>query len=470
MTKKNHITKNLFALIILASIILPVTFISVYAQGSNQGNLNNNHYGYIGKSGPYSRVVGPSVVYIKVEGVIDTAMEDYVKSAIKYAEERNAVLVIFLNTPGGYLDSAQDIVIAMDSASIPVVGYVYKGWAESAGTLILESTDIAAMAPGTQIGSLQPVMYNPTTGSYEPVNESKIINAVVEFLIVHAGDKGRNVTELRRFVTHNDNLDPQTALKYHVINFIANDLQSLIREINGSRVRLPSSNLTVLIKLNGNAYYYSPSVRSSLLHALSDPLLSGLLLSLGMLIILFTLAAGHPALAAIGALLLFLGLAGSGFNPNYTALFLIVLGSILLFIEIHTPGFGIIGGTGIIMLILGIAILPISSGGMAFSIAYAKGLLEGLYATGAVVGAFGAYTVYKIVQVRRRPSKLWALEGIRGKALDRIEPGKTGFVIVNGEYWKAKSDEVIEPGDEIVVVGKEGRILKVKKNKMAQKN
>jgi len=447
-------------------IMFVLTFSSIFAFAQTQGlNSNTQHYGYIGKSGPYSRVVGPSVVYIKVEGIIDTAMANYVKSAIKYAEEHNAVLVILLNTPGGYLDSAQDIVIAMDSSTVPIVGFVYKGWSESAGTLILLSTDIAAMAPGTQIGSLQPVMYNPTTGSYEPVNESKIINAVVEFLKIHAGSKGRNETELARFVTHNDNLDPQTALKYHVINFIANNLQDLIREINGSRVRLPSDNSTVLIRLDGSMYYYSPGLRNSLLHALSDPLLSGLLLSLGMLVILFTLAAGHPALAAIGALLLFLGLAGSGFNPNYTALFLIFLGSILLFIEIHTPGFGIIGGTGIVMLILGIALLPVASGGVAFSIAYARGLLKGLYATGAVVGGFGAYAVYRIIQVRRKPSTLWTLEGVRGKALDRIEPGKPGFVIVEGEYWKAESEEIIEPGEEIIVVKKEGRVLKVVKAK-----
>ncbi len=455
-------TSALGSFFLIVMFILAFSSIFVFAQSQE---VNTQHYGYIGKSGPYTRVVGPSVVYIKVEGIIDTAMADYVKSAIKYAEEHNAVLVILLNTPGGYLDSAQDIVIAMDSATVPIVGFVYKGWAESAGTLILLSTDIAAMAPGTQIGSLQPVMYNPTTGSYEPVNESKIINAIVEFLKIHAGSKGRNETELARFVTHNDNLDPQTALKYHVINFIADNLQDLIREINGSRVRLPSDNSTVLIRLDGSMYYYSPSFRNSLLHALSDPLLSGLLLSLGMLIILFTLAAGHPALAAIGALLLFLGLAGSGFNPNYTALFLIILGSILLFIEIHTPGFGVIGGTGIVMLILGIALLPVASGGMAFSIAYARGLLKGLYATGAVIGGFGAYAVYRIIQVRRRPSTLWTLEGARGKALDRIEPGKPGFVIVEGEYWKAESDEIIEPGEEVIVIKKEGRVLKVIKAK-----
>ncbi len=450
----------LLELLVIMVIALNITTPSIFSAPQE-----SQHYGYIGKSGPYNRTVGPNVVYIKVEGVIDTAMEDYVSSAIKYAESTNSVLVILLNTPGGLLDSAKNILIEIDSAKVPVVGFVYKGWAESAGTLILVSTDIAAMAPGTQIGSLQPVAYNPSTGSYEPINESKIINAILEMLDIHAGSKGRNITELHRFVLNNDNLDPETALRYHVINFIARDLNDLITEINGSRVRLPSDNSVVLIKLNGNAYYYSPSVRVSLLHALSDPILSGLLLSLGMLIILFTLAAGHPGLASIGALLLFLGLAGSGFNPNYTALFLIILGSILIFVEIHTPGFGVVGGTGIVMLILGIALLPVSSGGVAFSLAYARDLLKGLYATGAVIGGFGAYTVYKIVQARRKPPLLWSLEGTKGKAIDRIEPGKPGFVVVEGEYWKAESDDIINPGDEIVVVGKSGRILKVKKFK-----
>lgn len=419
-------------------------------------------YGYLGKSGGYDRVAGPSVYYIKIEGMIDSAMEDYVKNSIKLAERDRAPLVILLDTPGGLLESARNIVLAIDESRVPVIGFVYRGWALSAGTLILVSTHIAAMAPGTQIGSLQPVMYDPMSGTYKPVNESKIINPILEFLDEHAASKGRNKTQLHRFVTHNDNLGPSEALKKHVIDFIAPSLESLIAKINGSRVRLLDGSV-VLLRLDGSYRYLQPSIRVLILHVLSDPILSGVLLSLGMLIILFTLASGHPGIAPIGALLLLLGLAGTGFSPNYTALFLLLLGATLLFIELYTPGFGIVGGTGIVMLVLGIALMPVSTGGMSLSIQYAKSILRALYATGGLLGAVGAFTVYKVIKARRRPPVMWTIIGARGRAIDRIEPGRPGFVIVEGEYWKAVSDEVIERGDEIIVVGKEGAILRVRK-------
>jgi len=447
-------------------VLTLVATLSANAQASMQ-SPSGHRLGYLGKNASYTRTVGPHVIYIKITGVIDSAMEDYVKSAIREAERENVPLVIMLNTPGGYLDSALNIVRAIDNSSVPVIGYVNEGWALSAGTLILVCTHVAAMAPGTQIGSMQPVMYNPTTGSYQPVNESKIINPILKFLDEHAASKGRNATELHRFVLHNDNLGADEALKYHVIEFVSPSLPALLREINGSVVGVSTGNVKLV--LDGSAYYYSPGVRVEVLHALSDPILSGLLLTLGMLIILFTLAAGHAALASIGALLLILGLAGSGFNPNYTALLLILLGSVLLFIEIHTPGFGVVGGTGIVMLLLGIALLPVGARGFSVSPAYARDVLVTLYSIGGVLGAFTAFAVYKIIRIRRKPPELWSIVGAKGEALDEISEDKEGFVFVEGEYWKARSvSGSIKAGEEVVVVGKEGPILLVRKSESGE--
>ncbi len=422
----------------------------------------SHRLGYLGKNASYSRVVGPAVMYIKVTGVIDSAIEDYVKSAIAEAERENVPLVIILNTPGGYLDNALNIVYAIDDSKVPVIGFVENGWALSAGTLILVCSHVAAMAPGTQIGSMQPVLYNPTTGQYQPVNESKIINPILKFLDVHAASKGRNITELHRFVLDNDNLGPQEALRYHVIDLIADNLPDLIAKLNGSVVGISSGNVKLV--LDGSVEYYSPGLRVYVLHALSDPILSGLLLTLGTLIVLFTLAAGHPAMASLGALLLILGLAGSGFNPNYTALLLIVLGATLLFIEIHTPGFGIIGGTGIVMLLIGIALLPVGSRGFTVSPLYARQILLALYSIGGVLGAFTAFAVYKIIKVRKKSPVVWSIVGAVGEALDDLDPDREGFVFVEGEYWKARSASgPIKRGERVVVVGKDGPVLIVRR-------
>ncbi len=449
--------------------LLIVTSLAVVASGAEDlgakycGAQAVKKYGLF-EDGDYDRVSGPLVYTIRVEGVIDYAMAEYISTAIEAAQRDNAVLVIQLNTPGGLLDAALDIVSAIDDSEAPVVGYVVDKWAESAGTLILMSTHVAAMQPGTIIGSVQPIAYDPATGGYRPINESKIINPIIEVFCEHGATKGRNATALVRFVLFNDNYGAEEAYKLGVIEVIARDTRDLLTQINGKVVALPSGDRVLLELDDARIVELRPSLRVTLLHALSDPMLAGILLSLGTLIVLFSLVSGNAGAVGVGVLLLLLGLAGQGFNPNMTSLLLILGGSILLFIEIYTPGFGLIGGTGIVMLVLGIALLPVG-GDRGFSVSpeYAGQLVKALYATGAFFGVATAFVVYKVIQVRKREPVVWDIVGSKGTAIDRIEPGREGFVMVEGEYWKATSDEVIEPGDPVEVVGKDGPVLKVRK-------
>lgn len=410
-------------------------------------------------------VIGQRVVVIHVTGVIDTAIEDYVSNAIAYAESENAILVIMLNTPGGLLDSAMNIVTDIDGSSVPVVGYVVDRWAESAGTMILVSCHIAAMEPGTIIGSMQPIEYNPATGGYTPTNESKIINPILTFLDQHAGNKGRNMSTIYRFVTENLNLGSNEAVKYGVINYVAPNLDSLLSQMNGTTVYIPTKQINYTIVTSGaTVEYYEMSVRHYIVHALSDPTISALMLSLGMMVVLFTIISGHLAVTPIGLLMLLLGFLGSGYSISATSVLLIFLGTILIFIE-HAvlPGFGVVGATGIVMLVLGIALLPTGTG-YSFSQQYAASFVRAAYIIGIAFGAFTAFVVYKIVKVRKKKPFEWKLEGQRGKAIDRITPETEGFVKIQGEYWRARSKSSnIEPGDDVFVVTKEGPVLIVER-------
>ncbi|MEM0021110.1 MAG: nodulation protein NfeD [Fervidicoccaceae archaeon] len=405
--------------------------------------------------------IGQKVVVIKVTGVIDTAVEDYVSMAISYAESQNAILVIMLNTPGGLLDSAMNIVTSIDSSTIPVVGYVVDRWAESAGTMILVSCHIAAMQPGTIIGSMQPIEYNPTTGEYTPTNESKIINPILTFLDEHAGNKGRNLTAIHLFVTENLNLGADSALRNGVINYVAPTLDSLLQQMNGTTVYVPALNRNYTLNTYGaSVEYVSMSLRHYLVHALSDPTISTLLLSLGMMILLFSIISGHLAVTPIGLLLMLLGFLGSGYSISATSVLLILLGLLLIFIE-HAvlPGFGIVGGTGIVMLVLGIALLPTGTG-YSFGQQYAMSFLYAAYGIGIAFGSFTAFVVYKIVKVRRKKPFEWKFEGLKGTAIDPISPEEEGYVKVQGEYWKAKSKKgYIKPGESVIVLSKEGPVL-----------
>ncbi len=449
-----------YATLLAVSLLLLAVTLSSYpviSQNSEQTNLP---------------VIGSKVLVATVYGVIDPATEQYIDHVITMGENTNSMVILLLNTPGGLLDSAMNIVIRIDKASVPVVGFVVDKWAESAGTLILVSTHVAAMQPGTVIGSLQPIEYEPTSGTYKPVNESKIINPIIKFMIEHAKDKGRNITALELFVRQNLNLGADEALKYHVINYIANDVGDLLRKMNGTTVYLPKKGIRYLVVTdNAEIRYLSQPLNLQVAHALSDPMLTSLFMTLGLAIVLFTVIAGHFSISVVGLLLILLGLVGSGYSINVTSIALLALGFILLFIELFvTPGFGVVGTTGIIMLVLGIALFPVSTS-YSFSIQYAKTFIYVAYSLGGIFGGLTAVAVYKIIQVKRKKPLIWSIVGQEGKATDPISGDKEGFVIVSGEYWKALSTgEEINPGDRVVVVEKRGPILIVKRKETVEKH
>lgn len=441
-------TQNLkfIALLILTlSLVLMLITIDVYAQEEPV------------------KTIGQKVVVARIEGVIGVHTEEYVKLSIEYAESINAILVLTLNTPGGLLESALNIVYMIDDSNIPVVGFVIDKWAESAGTLILVCTHVAAMQPGTIIGSMQPIQYNPATGTYQPVNDTKIINPILKVLDEHAGVKNRNMSVIEKFVTENLNLGAREALELGVIDIVAKDLNDLLQQLNGRIVTLPYTNKTFMIDTSrSEIIYYQPSFRVRATGFLSDPIISSLLMTFGLIITLFSILSGNYYSVPIGLLLLLLGLLGSGFNINYTSLALILIGGTLLVIEFVTPGFGVLGITGIIMLALGIALSP-AGAGYSISKEYATRFLYSAYIGGGILGFLAGVAVYKVLKVRKREPILWTIVGKKGKALDDIGPGKEGFVMVEGEYWRAVSDEEIRKGEAIVVVAKEGPVLRVKR-------
>jgi len=419
-------------------------------------------YGLQPQGTPYDSTVGPGVVVIRIEGTIDIAMRDYLLEAIDYAEELGYPLIVELNTPGGLLDPTFDMVVAISRAKVPVIGYVVDKWAESAGTILLVATHVAAMQPGTIIGSVQPVIYDPASGTYRPQLEPKIINPIVKMICEHGASRGRNPEALVRFVIFNDNYGAREALEKGVIDLIADSRADLVSKLDGSIVALPSGS-TVKLELDGSIVEYQPNLRIRIMHIIADPMISGLLLSLGALALLFSIASGNFPGIAIGAFLVLLGLLGSGFNPNTVALLLLLGGALLVGIELYTPGFGILGGTGILMMVLGLALMPIRGEGFAVSEEYADTMILTVYAIGLAVGGFTAFSVYKVIKARKTPPRLWRLEGAEGIALDDIKKGSEGFILIEGEYWKAIALEDIKRGDRVIVVGKEGPLLKVRK-------
>ncbi len=405
-------------------------------------------------------------IVVKIDTEITYGTAYLVQEAISEGERLDAPVIIILDTPGGLLAAAQQIIEYIRNSNVPVIGYVYPVGAAawSAGTLILMATHIAAMAPGTNIGAVQPVLYNPTTGEYQPLNMSKVVNPVVSMITTLAQDRGRNVTAARDFVLHDLTLNDQQALKYHVIEVIARNIDDLLAKINGWKVKLDNGREYVISSSNAHVIYYSGSIRVAIVSAVSDPIVNSLLMTIGVLTLIFSILSGHILFVPIAIALIIISLLGMGFNPNTISLILLVIGAIALAIEIHTPGFGVLGFTGIVLIALSIALLPVLNPGWLVAPSYQKTLFWTGISIGVVLGIFMGIVLYKVLKVKLQPPKLKTLPlGTIGKAIDDIPPGGQGFVLIEGEYWKATSDEEIKKGDKVVVIGKEGPILKVRK-------
>ncbi len=423
---------------------------------------------------------GSGALVIKIDGTIDSSAQLYFEEAQRIAEERNEILIVELNTPGGLVSNAEAMVRDMITSPVPVVVYVYPtyAYAKSAGTYLLLAAHVAAMAPLTTIGSMQPIYYDPVSGVVEYVNESKIINHMISLVVEVASFRGRNTTAAKLFITENLNLDAVQAYKYGVIDVVANNLEDLLSKINNTDVMLGAAftedpvtgaikvtgGRTERIILDGSYEYYGGSTRVHVLKALTDPFISSMAMTLGVLLLIFGLLSGHLHSLPVAILLLLIGLLGMGYSVNYTALLLLFIGAALLFAELFlTPGFGIMGGTGIAMMSIGIALLPFGGHGWVVSEDYARRFLYLAGGVAAVLGGFTAIATYKIIEAKRKKPVLGGFEGKTGKAVDNLSPGRQGFVLVEGEYWMAESLEEIRKGEKIVVVEKRGPILVVRR-------
>jgi membrane-bound serine protease (ClpP class) len=398
------------------------------------------------------------VMVVSLDDAITPASDDIVGEAIAEAEAKGCeALVITLDTPGGGLAETKEITGQIERTSVPVIGYVYPSGATawSAGTVILLSSDIAAMVPGTIIGSAQPVSIGPT--GTEPVNDSKVINAVVALAEEKARTHGRNTTAAREFVTSNLNLNAEDALEFGVIEFVSPNLESLMEDVDGQVAK----NRT-LATSGAEIVRFEPSFRLQVLAVLSDPLLAGLLLIVGLYALIFGLS--NPGLGAelVGVITLALGLIGLGFSVNLGALFLIILGLVLLLVELNSPGFGLLGAAGLACMIVGsVLLVPIGSSDWYTPAEYKMDAFIALIVPSLVIGAFFVFALYKVAEAKRRPTYYQKMEKEVAEALDRIDP--KGHVMYNGEYWVAVSEEPIEPGELVEVVGKERMILKVRR-------
>jgi membrane-bound serine protease (ClpP class) len=404
---------------------------------------------------------GSRILLAEVTGAIDRSTVDYVREAVDEARSGGyAALMIRFDTPGGALQETLDIAKIFNNArDLPILGWVgpVGAHAWSAGTILLVSTDLAGMAPGTTIGSVQPVQIGP--GGVVPVTDEKIINAVIGAIREELALHGRNVSLADAFVRDNLNLNAEDAKTARATESVSQSPQEFATLASGTRVFYKG---LALDTANAQFVTFSSSSRVRLLQILSDPLVSSLLLILGIYLVIFGISApGHGAEIA-GIIILLLALIGLGFSVDPIALLLLIVGVILILLEIKAPGFGVFGIGGIVAIILAAAFLaPLRPPRFAVSPDYQLYFLASLLTPTAFLGAFLLFAMYKVQQVRHRAPIVGATIGQPATVVDGLHPGEKGYVMFRGELWQAVADEELPRESKAYVAGVDGIVLRV---------
>ncbi|MGV8126424.1 MAG: NfeD family protein [Methanothrix sp.] len=410
-------------------------------------------------AGPSASASRGDVLSVDLQGPITPASDDIVASALQAAErEKSSAVMLLLDTPGGGLTETYEILKLMEESKVPVIGYVYPSGAAawSAGTLILIGSDVAAMAPHCIIGSAQPVQLSPL-GQVEPVNDSKTTNAIVALIQEKARSQGRNETAAREFVLSNLNLNAEQAREYGVIEYVAASPEELLEEINGSRI----GNLSLNISRAGIEEFQMP-LNLWLLKMLSDPTLAGILMLVGLYALIFGLSSPGIGSEALGVVALALGLIGLGFNVNTGAIFLLLLGMGLILAELYSHSFGILALAGLVCVMVGsILFVPTSFPEWYVPGGYQRSMAMAIILPSLILGAFLAFAIYKVAKARFAPITTGRLVGEEAEALDRLD--REGYVLFQGEYWRAEAEEPVEKGEPVVILAKEGEKLRVRR-------
>ncbi|ABF41530.1 Nodulation efficiency protein NfeD [Candidatus Koribacter versatilis Ellin345] len=402
------------------------------------------------------------VVRLKLDDTIQPVSEEYISRGIDYAAEHNAQAVLIeLHTPGGLVTSTRAIISKILGSKVPVIIYVYPTGANaaSAGFFILESADIAAMAPGTNTGSAHPVSlaFGVAQTKEDDTMKAKIENDLAAFLRSYVSKRGRNVALAETGVRESKAFSDQEALSQNLIDVIAKDEQDLLSQVNGRTVKRFDGSTVVMKIAAAPITDYDRSLKERLLGFLVDPNIAFLIFAIGAIGLYAEF--NHPGAiipGVVGTVCILLALFAFHFLPiRYAAVTLILASFIFFALEAKFATHGILGIAGIACLALGGMLLvdgPIPEMRVKWEMAL------------SVSVAFGLITVFLMtIALRARRNKVTTgIQGLLGQTgVARSPLSPTGKVTVMGEIWDAASLVPVAAGEPVVIRGIDGLTLRV---------
>ncbi len=401
---------------------------------------------------------GAEVIELSLDGTINPATSAYVVRGLREANRAGASLaVLVLDTPGGLDTAMKEIMEAILGSEVPVVVWVGPAGARaaSAGTFILVSADIAAMAPGTSVGAAHPVAIGGEAPQEDDPIVLKAVNDAVSRIRSVAELRGRNADWAERAVRESATATATEALDLGVIEILAASFPALLAALDGYALRDGRTLRTQGLPVRK----IGMSLKDRVLSYLADPNLVYILLILGLYGLVsefFTPGIGIGLIG--GGISLLLALLGLQILPiSFVGVGLILFGVLLMVLDAFTPTDGILTTGGVVSLLIG-----------SFSLFELDSPVLGLSWI-TVVATVGTLTLIFLFIVskgllaqQRRPRPLTTMVGLSGVAKDDLMPD--GWVLVTGEYWKARGEGgPIHKGDRVRVVGQDGPRLVVRR-------
>jgi membrane-bound serine protease (ClpP class) len=397
----------------------------------------------------------PKVIAVNVGGVVHPITVEIIGHAIDQAARENASAVLMrLNTPGGLLDATREITSRIVASRVPVIAYVTPsgGRAASAGFFLLESADVAAMAPGTNTGASSPVLVGQ---QMDPVMRSKVENDASAWLRSFVTKRGRNAELAETTIRQAKAFTEKEALDNHLLDLIVPDERRLFDELDGREIKRFDGRSEVLHTRGAEIADYRPSVRERLVQSIADPNIGYILMVIGALGIYAEFQAPGLIFAGVaGGISLLLGLSSLAVMPiNWVGAALLILAAALFVLEAKFASHGVLGTGGTVAMVLGSMLLI--SGPPELRIRLSTAL--------AVSVPFALITMFLVslaLQARRQKVVTGgALAGEIGQARTALAPA--GKVFLRGEYWDAVSSAPVEEGGEVRVVAIDGMKLRV---------
>lgn len=404
----------------------------------------------------YSQSESPVALVISAAGPLNPSMLEYLKRAITTAERRGAELLIFeLNTPGGSIDLMQKMVETIRASSVPVVVYITPNgaMAGSAGTMITLAGHAAGMAPETAIGAASPVgAEGEDLGETLAAKEKNILKATVRSLAERRGEPAVRLAEAT--IESAEAASAREALAVGLIDFIADDRQDLLRQLDGFTVQMRGGEYT--LRTTGIVVEeFSQSLIEQLLSTLTNPNIVFLLITIGVQAILIEISSpGGWVAGFIGVVCLALATYGLGILPvNWFGLIFIVTSFVLFILDIKAPTHGALTAAGVASLIVGALVLFNSPGVPDFQRVSVPLIVGMSVITGLIfLGILGF-----ALRAQRLPAIMGQTSLVGKVGIVREELNPSGTVQLSSELWTAE----LAPGEAPLPSGAKVRVERI---------